>query len=139
MAQAARDLDVHENVLRRWVRELKGDPVQAFPGKGVQKPEQAKIERLRKEVVQLKVERDIYKKDSAYFAKESTGNSGYLAGGVMCDALGVVRSGFYAWLTRPRSRRSLDDEVLAPAMYTRVRSPPTAPMARGGCGTTCWP
>ena len=26
VAQAARDLDVHENVLRKWVRELSGDP-----------------------------------------------------------------------------------------------------------------
>ncbi len=25
-AQAARDLDVHENVLRKWVRELASDP-----------------------------------------------------------------------------------------------------------------
>lgn len=31
---------------------------------------------------------------------------------MMCEALGVSRSGFYAWLSRPRSRRSLDDEVL---------------------------
>ena len=30
-AQAARDLDVHENVLRKWVREFSSDPVQAFP------------------------------------------------------------------------------------------------------------
>ena len=27
---------------------------------------------------------------------------------VMCEALGVSRGGFYAWLSRPRSRRSLD-------------------------------
>ncbi len=40
VAQACRDLDVHENVLRRWVRELTTDPVQAFPGHGQQKPEQ---------------------------------------------------------------------------------------------------
>ena len=33
-AQAARDLDVHENVLRKWVREFGSDPVQAFPGQG---------------------------------------------------------------------------------------------------------
>ena len=31
---------------------------------------------------------------------------------VMCEALGVSRGGFYAWLSRPRSQRSLDDEVL---------------------------
>ena len=31
---------------------------------------------------------------------------------MVCEALGVSRSGFYAWLNRPRSQRSLDDEVL---------------------------
>jgi transposase len=69
--QAARDLDVHENVLRKWVRELTADPQQAFPGQGVMKPEQAEIERLRKEVAKLKMERDILKKAAAYFAKDS--------------------------------------------------------------------
>lgn len=69
--QAARDLDVHENVLRKWVRELASDPQQAFPGQGVMKPEQAEIERLRKEVAKLKMERDILKKAAAYFAKDS--------------------------------------------------------------------
>ena len=70
-AQAVRDLDVHENVLRKWVREMVADPLQAFPGKGVMKPEQAEIDRLRKEVAKLKMERDILKKAAAYFAKES--------------------------------------------------------------------
>jgi putative transposase len=30
----------------------------------------------------------------------------------LCEALGVSRGGFYAWLTRPRSKRSRDDEEL---------------------------
>ncbi len=30
--------------------------------------------------------------------------------GWLCEALGVSRGGFYAWLTRPRSRRSRSDE-----------------------------
>ncbi len=71
VAQAARDLDVHENVLRKWMRELATDPQQAFPGKGLMKPEQAELERLKKENAKLRMERDILKKAAAYFAKES--------------------------------------------------------------------
>ena len=71
VAQAARDLDVHENVLRKWLREQVADPQQAFPGKGVMKPEQGEIERLKREVAKLRMERDILKKAAAYFAKES--------------------------------------------------------------------
>jgi transposase len=71
-AQAARDLDVHENVLRKWVKEFAADPQHAFPGQGLMKPEQQEIERLRREVVRLKAERDILKKATAFFAKEST-------------------------------------------------------------------
>ncbi len=36
---------------------------------------------------------------------------------LMCEALGVSRGGFYAWLTRPRSRRSLSDEVLGAQVH----------------------
>ena len=72
IAQASRDLDVHENVLRKWVRDVTADPVHAFPGQGQMKPEQAEIDRLRKEVAKLKMERDILKKAAAFFAKEST-------------------------------------------------------------------
>jgi transposase len=69
-AQAARDLGVHENVLRKWVRDFEADPKQAFPGQGQMKPEQLEIERLRREVTKLKAERDILKKAAAYFAKD---------------------------------------------------------------------
>ena len=72
VAQAARDLDLHENVLRKWIREVSADPQQAFPGQGQMKPEQFEIERLRKEVAKLKAERDILKKAAAFFAKEAT-------------------------------------------------------------------
>ena len=72
VAQAARNLDVHPNVLRNWIKEISADPRYAFPGRGRMKPEQLEIERLRREVVRLKAERDILKKAAAYFAKEST-------------------------------------------------------------------
>jgi transposase len=72
VTQAARDLDLHENVLRKWVRDLSMDPRHAFPGHGQMKPEQQEIDRLRKEVAKLKAERDILKKAAAYFAREVT-------------------------------------------------------------------
>ena len=71
VAQAARDLDLHENVLRKWVKDYKTDPACAFPGHGHQKPEQAEITALKREIIKLKAERDILKKAAAYFASES--------------------------------------------------------------------
>ena len=71
VAQASRDLDVHENVLRKWARDLARDPGQAFPGQGHMKPEQLEIDRLRRELVKLRAERDILKKAAAFFAREA--------------------------------------------------------------------
>ena len=71
VSQAARDLGLHVNMLRQWVRAHQADPTHAFPGEGQQKPEQAELSRLRKEVARLTMERDIIKKAAAYFAKES--------------------------------------------------------------------
>ena len=71
VSQAARDLGIRENLIRRWMQELSIDPQHAFPGQGVMKPEQAEIESLRREVAKLKMERDVLKKAAAYFAKES--------------------------------------------------------------------
>jgi transposase len=71
VAQASRDLDVHENVLRKWMRDATADPQQAFPGQGVMKPDHAELDRLRKENAKLRMERDLLKKAAAYFARES--------------------------------------------------------------------
>ena len=72
VAQASQDLGVHPTQLRQWVKDFASDPAEAFPGHGQQKPEQAEIARLKREVIKLKAERDILKKAAAYFAKEST-------------------------------------------------------------------
>jgi transposase len=62
---------VHRSAVRTWVKSFEVDPQQSFPGHGQMK-EQAEIARLRPEVAKLKAERDILKKATAYFAKEST-------------------------------------------------------------------
>ena len=59
IAQAARDLDINENVLSRWIREFKRGEQQAFPGRGIRKPDDAEVTRLRWEVAQLKMERNM--------------------------------------------------------------------------------
>ncbi len=61
VAQAARDLDVHATVLRRWVREFGSSGPDAFPGKGQLKPDDEELRSLRREVAKLKAERDILK------------------------------------------------------------------------------
>lgn len=56
------DFGLHENVLRKWVREQAADPGSAFPGDGVMRPKQQEIERLRQEPVRTKAERDVPKR-----------------------------------------------------------------------------
>ena len=62
---------MHTNVLRNWVREHRASPTHAFPGAGLQKPEDAEVTQLKREVARLKMERGILKNAAAYFARES--------------------------------------------------------------------
>jgi transposase len=75
IAQACRDLVLHDTVLRKWIKDQESDPENAFPGRGVQKPDTAEVAALRKEIAKLKMERDILKKAAAWFAKESMCNT----------------------------------------------------------------
>ncbi|WP_303808617.1 IS3 family transposase [Sandarakinorhabdus limnophila] len=125
MAQAARDLDLHINVLRKWVSDHGSDPGGAFPGHGQMRPEQLEIERLRRENAKLKAERDILKKGRGLFREGLDMKFGFIAKhrGVwpvtwLCEALGVSRSGFHAWLGRAPSARARSDEMLG----ARVRA-----------------
>jgi transposase len=72
IGQASRDLGIHENTLRAWLKDFAADPEHSFPGHGQMKPDQAELVRLRREVVKLRAERDILKKAAAYFAKDQT-------------------------------------------------------------------
>lgn len=67
----ARNLDVHPNVLGRWVRQFKDEREEAFPGKGNLSPQEEEIRLLRRELASIKEERDILKKVVAIFSKPS--------------------------------------------------------------------
>jgi transposase len=63
--QAAADLGLHENVLRKWVKDAREHGGQAFPGQGRMRADDAEVARLRRELAKTKAERDILKKPSS--------------------------------------------------------------------------
>jgi len=66
--QVARDLDLTQSALRTWVERARAD---RSKGKtGLTSEERAELARLRKEVRELRMEREILKKAAAFFAKE---------------------------------------------------------------------
>jgi transposase-like protein len=124
VAQASRDIAVHENVVRKWVKEFGADPKPAFPRHGQMKPEQLEIDRLRREVAKLKAERDMpQKKGRSRLCKGVDMKFGFIAKhrsawpvAWLCEAVGVSRSGFHAWLKRGPGARSREDDGIMPAV-----------------------
>jgi transposase len=68
VAEAARRLDVGENLLRNWKKAFLERGGGAFPGHGHPTPADEELRRLRAENARLRAERDLLKKAAAYFA-----------------------------------------------------------------------
>jgi transposase len=66
----ARELDLTETALRDWVRQAEVDAGRGRPG-ALTTEEREELTRLRREVRTLRMERDILKKATAFFAKEN--------------------------------------------------------------------
>jgi transposase len=71
VAEVARSLGIHENLLYYWRRKYLDDTVHAFPGKGHLKPADEELRRLKKELTDVKEERDILKKALAIISKHN--------------------------------------------------------------------
>jgi len=71
VSEAARNLGIHHTSLRHWKKQFETDGNQSFPGKGYISPEKEELYRLRKENKRLRMEREILKKATAFFANES--------------------------------------------------------------------
>lgn len=65
--QASRNLDIPSKNLSRWIQEVKG----LKPKSKIMASGDAEIVQLKKEIHQLKLEREILKKAAAFFAKET--------------------------------------------------------------------
>jgi len=66
IAEASRLLEINDNLIGRWKRERDSQD----SGDSLSEEERAELNRLRKENRELKMEKEILKKASAFFAKE---------------------------------------------------------------------
>jgi transposase-like protein len=66
----AREMDLTETALREWVRQAEIDAGRGRPG-ALTTEEREELARLRREVRTLRMERDILKKATAFFAREN--------------------------------------------------------------------
>ena len=70
IAQVARNLDLTETALREWVRRAEIEAGEGPPG-ALTQAEREELVRLRRDNKRLQMERDILKKATAFFARES--------------------------------------------------------------------
>jgi transposase len=68
LAEASRNLGVHANLLRNWKQQIEAETAQYEAG--LTEDERMELGRLRAEVKRLRMERDILKKATAFFANE---------------------------------------------------------------------
>ena len=72
LAEAAHGLGIAENLLRKWKQTLAAAGAQAFPGRGHAPALEDELHRLRAENKRLQMDRDILKKATPFFARESS-------------------------------------------------------------------
>lgn len=78
-AEVARELDIRYDMLRRWMKEYEEKKMEAFKGSGYPpKPKDKKLselQALKKELKEVKLERDILKKAVHIFSKSDGTNT----------------------------------------------------------------
>jgi transposase len=70
MTKIANEIGISPNTLTNWKKEFLKDKENSFPGKGYQKPDDAELTRLRRQLARVTQERDILKKAIAVFTKQ---------------------------------------------------------------------
>ncbi|WP_144243562.1 IS3 family transposase [Azospirillum argentinense] len=125
LEHVAKDLGIQPSMLRTWRRRVSGPggpaqlPTRQAPAPLAAGDQSAEIARLKRELDRVRMERDILKKTGEHFLGASEMRFRIVEDcrdeypvRVLCDALGVSPSGYYAWRTRPESPRQAANRQL---------------------------
>lgn len=128
VGEAARDLDLTETALRRWVIEAQARAA-GSPGEELAPSEREELRRLRRENQRLQMERGLPKKSRSLLCQGDLGafelieaEKAHFPVRLMCSVLEVSPSGYYAWRQRPVSKRKQEREKLKVAIHAAHRA-----------------
>ncbi|TNF98446.1 MAG: IS3 family transposase [Gammaproteobacteria bacterium] len=117
--QVCEELGISPRQLARWRDEFRLLNIDAFSGRQGERYDE--IIKLKKELAQVKQERDFLKQGGGIFCQGVEmryqcieRHRSHYPVRMMCQALQVSRSGYYAWRTRPESQRTKTDRLLMP-------------------------
>ena len=74
VAEVSRRLSVSQQTLRNWIKKYRSDGLVASGGRSVSDLE-AEVSKLRKELAEARLEKEILKKAMAYLAREPRGGT----------------------------------------------------------------
>lgn len=73
IAQVARDLGINEGTLGNWVNTRRRELAAQDGGRPLSEDERAELSRLRREVAELQMQRDVLKRSVALWVNEAMG------------------------------------------------------------------
>ncbi|WP_259458015.1 IS3 family transposase [Salipaludibacillus neizhouensis] len=119
IAEVARELDLAEQTLHNWIKKYEIGNEAAFVGSGNVSAEDKAERDFKKRIRDLEEENAILKKANGHLRQRPEVIYDFIKQhrhdhrvAKMCQVLGVSKSGYYAWLKRPKSNQKKKREKL---------------------------